>query len=163
MNVKKSKIEATVETPTEAIEMPTEAVEFAQKSIEQVKVVFEKATDAAEKATEVAQDNVQVLEAVALAYKSGVVDFQKKAMEFTQKNMEQAFAFSRKLFSTKEFGDVLSLQQNFVKDQAEAFKTQAAELNEIALRLSSETAKPMQNSLTKSFKDFSKSFAAWLF
>ena len=153
MNVKKSKIDA-------AAEVPAEAVEFAQKSVDQVQVAFEKATDVAEKATEVAQDNVKVFEAVASAYKSGVVDFQKKAMEFTQKNMEQAFAFSRKLFSTKEFGEVVSLQQNFVKDQAEALKTQAAELNEIAVRLSNETAKPLQNSLTKSFKDFSKSFAA---
>ena len=146
MNVKKSKIEATAE-------MPTEALEFAQKSVDQAQVAFEKAAD-------VAQDNVQVFEAVASAYKSGVVDLQKKAMEFTQKNMEQAFAFSRKLFSTKEFGAVVSLQQSFVKDQAEAFKTQAGELNEIAVRLSSETAKPLQNSFAKSFKDFSKSFAA---
>jgi phasin family protein len=160
MSIKKSKIDTTAEVPTEALEMPTEAVEFAQKSVDQVKVVFEKATDVAEKATEVAQDNVQVLEAVASAYKSGVVDFQKKAMEFAQKNMEQAFAFSRKLFSTKEFGEVVSLQQSFVKDQAEAFKTQAGELNEIAVRLSSETTKPLQNSFAKSFKDFSKSFAA---
>ena len=45
-------------------------------------------------------------------------------------------------------------------DRAEAFKTQAGELNEIAVRLSSEAAKPLQNSITKSFKDFSKSFAA---
>jgi len=146
MNVKKSKIDATTE-------MPAEALEFAQKSVDQAQVAFEKATD-------VAQDNVQVFEAVASAYKSGVVDFQKKAMEFTQKNMEQAFAFSRKLFSTKEFGEVVSLQQSFVKDQAEAFKTQAGELNEIAVRLSSETTKPLQNSISKSIKDFSKSFAA---
>jgi phasin family protein len=88
------------------------------------------------------------------------VDFQKKAMEFTQKNMEEAFAFSRKLFSTREFGEVVSLQQNFVKDQAEAFKTQAGELNEIAVRLTTETAQPLKNSFEKSVKDFGKSFAA---
>ena len=146
MNVKKSK-------PETAAEMPTEALEFAQKSVDQAQVAFEKAAD-------VAQDNVQVFEAVASAYKSGVVDFQKKAMEFTQKNMEQAFAFSRKLFSIKEFGEVVSLQQSFVKDQAEAFKSQAGELNEIAVRLSSETTKPLQASFTKTFKDLGKPFAA---
>jgi phasin len=149
MNVKKSKIDATDAT----IEMPTEALEFAQKSVDQAQVAFEKVTVAA-------QDNVQVFEVVASAYKSGVVDFQKKAMEFTQKNMEQAFAFSRKLFSTKEFGEVVSLQQSFVKDQVEAFKTQASELNEIAVRLTNETAQPLKSSFEKSVKDFSKSFAA---
>ena len=150
---KKSKFEANSEMPSEALEMPAEALEFAQKSVDQAQVAFAKAAD-------VAQDNVQVFETVASAYKSGIVDFQKKAMEFTQKNMEQAFAFSRKLFSTREFGEVVSLQQNFVRDQAEAFKTQAGELNEIAMRLSTEASKPLQNSFSKSVKDFSKSFAA---
>ena len=133
--------------------MPKEALEFAQKSVDQAQVAFEKATD-------VAQDNAQVLEAVASAYKSGVVDFQKKAMEFTQKNMEQAFAFSRKLFSTREFGEVVSLQQSFVKDQAQAFQAQAGELNEIAVRLTTEAAQPLKSSFEKSVKGFGKSFAA---
>ncbi len=146
MNTKKSKFDA-------APEVPAEALEFAQKSVDQAQVAFEKAAD-------VAQDNVQVFETVASAYKSGIVDFQKKAMEFTQKNMEQAFAFSRKLFSAKEFGEVVSLQQNFVKDQAEALKVQAGELNEIAMRLSTEASKPLQNSFSKSVKDLGKSFAA---
>ncbi len=157
---KKSRFDATpgmsseaFEVPTETLEVPKEALEFAQKSVDQAQVAFEKVKD-------VAQDNVQVFEAVASAYKSGVVDFQKKAMEFTQKNMEQAFAFSRKLFSAKEFGEVVSLQQSFVKDQAEAFKTQAGELNEIAVRLSNETAQPLKSSFEKSVKDFGKSFAA---
>jgi phasin len=157
---KKSKFDASTgmsneafEAPVETLEMPKEALEFAQKSVDHAQVAFEKVKDAA-------QDNVQVFEAVASAYKSGVVDFQKKAMEFTQKNMEQAFAFSRKLFSTREFGEVVSLQQSFVKDQAEAFKTQAGELNDIAMRLTTETAQPLKSSFEKSVKDFSKSFAA---
>ena len=146
MNMKKSKLDAVPEVPAEALE-------FAQKSVDQAQVAFEKATG-------VAHDNVQVFETVANAYKSGIVDFQKKAMEFTQKNMEQAFAFSRKLFSTREFGEVVSLQQSFVKDQAEAFKAQAGELNEIAVRLTNETAQPLKSSFEKSVKDFGKSFAA---
>ena len=157
---KKPKFDANIEIPSEvsemsneALEMPAEVNEFAQKSVDQAQTVFAKATD-------VAQDNVQVFEAVASAYKSGVVDFQKKAMEFTQKNMEQAFSFSRKLFSTKEFSEAVSLQQNFVREQAEAFKTQATELNEIAARLTTETAQPLKSSFEKSVKDFSRSFAA---
>ena len=146
MSSKKAKFEMNSE-------IPADVTAFAQKSVDQAQVAFEKATD-------VAQDNAQVFEAVASAYKSGVVDFQKKAMEFTQKNMEQAFAFSRKLFSTREFGEVVSLQQSFVKDQAQAFQAQAGELNEIAVRLTTEAAQPLKSSFEKSDKDFSKSFAA---
>ena len=157
---KKSKFEANAEMPSEAlaaaadtVEMPKDALEFAQKSVDQAQVAYTKAKD-------LAQDNAQVFEAVTSAYKKGVVDFQKKAMEFTQKNMEQAFDFSRKLFSIREFGEVVTLQQNFVKDQAEAFKAQASELNEIAMRLTTEAAQPLKSSFEKSVKDFSKSFAA---
>jgi phasin len=157
---KKSKFEANSEMPsevlaaaTDAVEMPKDALEFAQKSVDQAQVAYTKAKD-------VAQDNAQVFEAVTSAYKTGVEDFQKKAMEFTQKNMEQVFDFSRKLFSIREFGEVVTLQQSFVKDQAEAFKAQASELNEIAMRLTTEAAQPLKSSFEKSVKDFSKSFAA---
>ena len=146
MSSKKPKFET-------AAEVQTEALDFAQKSVDQAQVAFEKASVAT-------QENVAVLDTVATTYKSGVVDFQKKAMEFTNKNMEQAFAFSRKLFAVKEFGDVVSLQQSFVKDQTESFKAQASELNEIAMRVSAEATKPLKESFEKSIQTFSKSFAA---
>lgn len=146
MSSKKPKFET-------AAEVQTEALDFAQKSVDQAQVAFEKASVAT-------QENVAVLDIVATTYKSGVVDFQKKAMEFTNKNMEQAFAFSRKLFAVKEFGDVVSLQQSFVKDQTESFKAQAGELNEIAMRVSAEATKPLKQSFEKSIQTFSKSFAA---
>lgn len=150
MSSKKSKTYA-------ASEIEVEAQEFAEKTLDQVQTAVETATETVQ---DIAQDNVHVLEVVATAYKSGLADFQKKTMEFTQKNMEQAFAFGRNLFSAKEINELVSLQQNFVRDQAEAFKSQAGELNEIAVRLSSETTKPLQESLTKSFQGFGKSFAA---
>jgi phasin family protein len=136
-----------------AAEDQTEAVDFAQKSVDQAQVAFEKASVAT-------QENVGVLDTATITYKSGMVDFQKKAMEFANTNMEQAFAFSRKLFAVKEFGDVVSLQQSFVTEQAESFKAQAGELNEIALRVSAEAAKPLTQSFEKSLQTFSKSFAA---
>ena len=146
MSNKKTRMDA-------AADMQVEAQDFAKKSVDQAQKAFAKVTD-------VAHDNAQVLEAVTSAYNSGVVDFQKKAMEFTQKNMEQVFAFSRSLFSVKEFNEAISLQQSFVKDQAEVLKSQATELSEIAVRLSTEAAKPFQDSVKKSFEGFSKSFAA---
>jgi phasin len=134
-------------------EMPTEVIDFAQKSVDQAQVAFKNASTAT-------QENVSVLDTVASTYKSGVVDFQKKAMEFTNRNMEQAFDFSRKLFAVKEFGDVVSLQQSFVTEQAQSFKAQAGELNEIALRVSAEATKPLTQSFEKSLQTFTKSFAA---
>jgi hypothetical protein len=146
MSAKKPKFET-------AAEIQTEAVDFAQKSVD-------KAQDAFAKASVVTRENVAVLDTVATTYKSGVVDFQKMAMEFAGKNIEQAFAFSRKLFAVKEFGEVVSLQQSFVTEQAESFKAQAGELNKIALRVSAEATKPLTESFEKSIQTFTKSFAA---
>jgi hypothetical protein len=131
----------------------SEAVDLAGVPVVKAEVVEQTAIA-------VTAENIEVLSAGATASTYGVMDFQKKAMEFATLNMEQAFAFSRKLFAVKEFGDVLTLQQSFVAEQAESFNAQAGALNEIALRVSAEAARPLTDSLEKSFQTFSKSFAA---
>jgi phasin len=146
MSNKKSK-------PAFVPEMTTEAVDFAQKTVDNAQVAYNKVSANA-------HENVQVLDNVATTYKSGVVDFQKKAMEFANANIEQAFAFSRKFFAVKEFDEVLTLQQGFFKSQAEMFKNQTNELNDIAMRVSTEATKPLKESFEKSVQAFSKSFAA---
>jgi hypothetical protein len=90
----------------------------------------------------------------------GIADFQTRAMEFGLRNFEQGVAFGNKLMTAREFGDVLALQQDFAQAQADALKTQATELNDLALRMARETAESMQNAFTQSLKDWSRSFAA---
>jgi hypothetical protein len=146
MSSKKSKhvnVAKVTSTPAVFVQEPVGAAEVSAQS-----------------ANVMAKENIEVLETVATDSAYGVMDFQKKAMEFANQNMEQAFAFTRKLFAVKEFGDVVSLQQNFVAEQAQSFKAQASTLNEIALRVSAEATKPLTTSLEKSFQTFSKSFAA---
>jgi phasin family protein len=133
--------------------MPSEAVDLAQVPMIETEFVAETANAVTDKST-IAPNT----EATAPSY--GVMDFQKKAMEFATLNMEQAFAFSRKLFAVKEFGDVLTLQQSFVAEQAESYRAQAGALNEIALRVSAEATKPLTDSVEKSLQTFSRSFAA---
>ncbi len=60
----------------------------------------------------------------------------------------------------KEPTEVFSLQQAFLKEQAEVLQKQAAELNELTVALAKEAVKPLQDGLTKSFNDISKSMAA---
>ncbi len=146
MSSKKSKRGNTVRITS----APADLVE---KSIDQAEVAYDTATAAV-------AERVEVLEAVSTTSSSGVLDFQKMAFEFANQNMDQAFAFSRKLFAVKEFGQALSLQQDFVSAQVETYKAQAGALNEIALRVSAEATKPLSQSLDKSFQTFTKSFAA---
>jgi len=134
-------------------EIPAEMTAFAQKSVDQAQAAFEKAND-------MVHGNAQVFDAAASAYKARLADIQLKAMEITQINVNSAFAFARKLFAVKEPTEFFTVNQDFAKAQAEAFQRQAAELNELSVLLAKETVKPVQEGLTKSFGDFTKSLAA---
>lgn len=145
MSSKKAKPEMT--------EVPQDVANLAQKSVDQAQAAFEQAS-------EIAHSNVQAFDAAASAAKNRLNDFQLKAIEFTQANVNAGFGFARKLFAVKEPTEAFNLHQAFLKDQAEAMKAQATELNELAVAIAKEAVKPMQDQLTKSFSGFSKTFAA---
>ena len=150
MSSKKAKPEMSTELPHN---VSADVTAMAQKSVDQAQAAFEKAS-------EIAHSNVQLFDAAANATKNRFNDLQLKAIEFTQANLNASFAFTRKLFAVKEPMEVFSLQQAFLKEQAEAAQRQAAELNELTVALAKEAVKPMQDTMGKSFTDFSKSFAA---
>ena len=134
-------------------EIPADVSAFAQKSVDQAQAAFEKASD-------VAHSNVQLFDAAASAYKNRFADIQLKAMEATQINVNAAFAFARKLFSVKDPSEFMALQQEFAREQAQAFQRQVAEFNELSVALAKETVKPVQDGLARNFGEFTKSFAA---
>ncbi|MCX7347818.1 MAG: phasin family protein [Alphaproteobacteria bacterium] len=134
-------------------ELPQEMTAMAQKTVDQAQAAFDKAS-------EIAHGNVQLFDAAANAAKNRFNDLQLKAIEFAQANINAGFGFTRKLFAVKEPTEVFSLQQTFLKEQAEVLQKQAAELNELTVALAKEAVKPLQDGLTKSFNDISKSMAA---
>ena len=145
MSIKKAKPEMNTETIADVNS-------FAQKSVDQAQAAFEKVS-------EVAHGNVQMLDAAANAYKNRVTDIQLKTMEFAQLNVNAGFAFARKFFAVKEPTEVFTLQQTFLKEQAETMQRQTTELSELSMALAKESLKPVQESLTKSFTNFSKAAA----
>jgi phasin family protein len=130
-----------------------EAVDFEQKSIEQLEVVVQEVSA-------VVPGSLTVVTNPGIESSSAVLDFQRKAMEFASANIEQAFEFSRQFFDVKEFAEAADLQNGFFKAQAESFKAQTVELNEIALRVSNEATKPLKESFEKSVQALTRSFAA---
>src|SRR5258708_7395906 len=96
-------------------EIPAEVTAFAQKSVDQAQAAFEKAN-------EIAHSNVQVLDAAASAYKNRFADLQLRAMEIVQINVNSGFGYARKLFGATDMGEVLSLQQDFFREQSEVLR-----------------------------------------
>ena len=150
MSSKKAKPEMNTETQAQ---MANQVADFAQKTVDQAQAAFEKVS-------EVAHGNVQLFDAAANAYKNRLTDIQLKSMEFAQLNMNAAFAFARKFVAVRDPSEVVSLNQSFFKDQAEAMQRQAAELNELSVALAKESLKPVQESVNKSFGSLSKVMAA---
>ena len=134
-------------------EIPTEVSNFALPSVDQAQAAFEKVN-------EVAHGNVQMLDAATSTYKNRVTDIQLKTMEFAQSNVNAGFTFFRKLFAVKQPAEAFSLQQAFIKEQAEALQRQATEISELSVSLAKESLKPVQEQMTKTFSGFNKNIAA---
>ena len=140
--------EAPAEMPAEMpAEVPAEVTEFGQKSVDQAQAAFDKASD-------LAHSNVQYLDAAAGAFKARAADIQLKAMEIAQINMNSALTFVRKVFAVKDPTEFVALNQEFARDQFATFSRQASELSELSVLLAQETVKPVQQSVLKSFGDF---------
>lgn len=138
--------------PADAAAAMTDGIAtMARQSVDQAQAAFEKAS-------EMAHGNVQMMDAAAGAYKQRLADLQLKAIEITQDNMNAAFEFARRALGVRDLGEVMNLQQDFIKAQAEALQRQTAQFNELSVALAKETVKPVQDSMNKSFANVGKPF-----
>lgn len=153
MSSKKAKFHMNTTSNTSTSEVQNDVTAMAQKTVDQAQAAFEKAG-------EIAHGNVQLFDAAASATKNRFNDIQLKAIEFTQANINASFAFTRKLFAVKEPAGFFSLQQDFAREQSAALQRQASELNQLTMALAKEAVKPVQETMVKSFTDFSKPVAA---
>jgi hypothetical protein len=136
----------------DATETTAEVADFARKSVDQAQAAFDKASD-------IAHSNIQNFDAVAGAFKARTTDIQMKAMEIAQINMNSAFTYVRKAFSVKDPTEFFALNQAFLNDVMSVYSRQAKEMSELSMLLATETAKPLQDGVMKSFGAFTKSVA----
>lgn len=146
---KRTRIEAAANEFVEDAAVQAQAAfgstsDFAQDTIDQAQTAFDKASD-------IAQDNFQTVDAATVAFKASATDLQMKSVEIAQANMAAMFAFARKVFAVKDPSAFFQLNQDFARDQAQAFQKQAAEMNELAMALAKETLKPVQDGFAKAF------------
>jgi hypothetical protein len=134
-------------------EMPQDAADLARRSVDQAQEVFDKAS-------EFAHGGVQMFDAAAGALKANVAELQMKTMEIAQANTNAVFAHVRNLLSVRDPANFASLTQDFLAAQLQTAVRQASDLNELAMKFASETAKPVQDGLLRSYDDVKKAFEA---
>jgi phasin len=130
------------EMPT--MEIPAEFREFAENSASQARETFEKMKSAAEAATD-------VIEETYATSTKGASDYGLKVINATRINTSAAFDFYAKLMTMKSFSDVVKLATAHAHEQFEAVTAQSKELAALTQKVTTETSKPMMESLTKMF------------
>jgi hypothetical protein len=146
MSSKKFKSETVQDTVED---MKAAPAQFAAASVDRMEQAFDAAAGAA-------HGQVQSFDASTAAFKARSTDLQMKFMEYAQANVGAAFAFTRALLNVREPQAYVKLNQDFTKDRLEAFTTQSRELQQLTVALVSETAKPVQDGMQKTFAAFSK-------
>jgi len=102
-------------------QIPTEVREFAEKSVEQARKAFEGFSGAAQKA-------IAAIDTSAFPFSEGAKDVGQTALSYAESNVKAAFDHAQKLVQAKDVNEVLALQNEFVKNQFEAFQEQAKAL-----------------------------------
>ncbi len=126
-------------------EIPSVFREFAEKAVTQAKESFAKLKDAAEEATDAIEDTYETARA-------GLVELNGKSLDAAKANADAAYGFAKSLLAVKTFAEAIELQSTFVRQQFEAISAQAKELQEMAGKVASDTAKPAKDVLAKTME-----------
>jgi phasin len=127
------------------LEIPAAFREIAEKSVSQAKEHYEKMKSAAEDATDVLEDTY------ATATK-GAADYGAKLIETARVNTNAAFDFYSELMTVKSLSEMVELSTAHVRKQFETVTGQTKELTALAQKVTTETAEPIKESVTKVFK-----------
>jgi phasin family protein len=135
-------VEAIVEP---ALEMQESVRNALQQGVVESRAAFVKAKVNVE-------DAANAFELSLAAAKDGVIAFNAKAFAAVRANAETNFEFVKASMAAKSVSDLVALQTEFAKKQADAVVAQIKDLAEVAQRTAVETFEPLKDQLTKSFK-----------
>ena len=100
--------------PTWNFDVPTQMRQFAEQSVEQAKKAVDGFLTAAHK-------TAVTLESQANTAQAGTKDVREKVMGFAEENINTSFDFAQKLVRAKDIQEVMALQQEFLKQQMQAW------------------------------------------
>lgn len=144
----------------ETAEMTAMGEKVVDKVVTMAGQSLDKAQAAANKATEVAHGNLQMFDATAGALRGSVVDMQLKTIEIAQANTDAAFGFLRDLLAVRDPSALAKVNAEFFTRRSGEMVRQAREMGELATRCACETARPVQEGITRSFSELTRSFTA---
>jgi len=135
-------LEAVTEPPTEIQESVRAAVE---KGVTESRAAFASAKASGD-------DAANAFELSFAAAKDGVIAINTKALESLRANTEANLDFIKASFAVKTLSDLVALQSEFARKQADAVSVQVKDLGALAQKAMIEMIEPMKEQVAKSFK-----------
>jgi phasin len=128
-----------------SVEVPAAYRELAEKSVAQAKQGYEKMKAVTEEATD-------VMEAAYATASKGAADYGLQLIEAFRANANANFDFARDLFAVKSLSEAVELSTAHTRKQFEAMTAQTKDLAALAQKVTTETAEPLKQGVTKAFR-----------
>ena len=92
------------------------------------------------------------IEASLKLVSQGVTDLNMKTIEAFQASADAQFAFVKALLSTKSMSDVITLQNEHLRQQFETLNAAAKDVSDLLQKVSTQSVEPLKSTLAKSLK-----------
>jgi len=126
----------------QAGETPEAVRAFAEKTIAQFRETYAQTRQSMEEAT-------RALEVSLEQASKGTSEFNTKVMEMAQRNVNSGFDFARKLASARTQAEAVELQTAFMRQQLDAVKAQAEEIQQLTARIATDASQPFQQQFSR--------------
>lgn len=120
------------------LEVPEQMRTMAESSVGQAKKAFDDFIVAT-------QDAVNRMEDTSSSVQTGATEINKTALTFAEENVTAAFSLAENMVKAKDMGEMMALQQDFLKTQMAAFGEQARVISDKATKSATEAANSVKS------------------
>ena len=140
---------ADIETPAVPEILPVSLQEPLKETLE---ASIEKVADFREQIRHATEEASASIEASLKLVSKGVTDLNMKTIEAFQASADAQFAFVKALLSTKSMSDVITLQNEHLRQQFETLNAAAKDVSDLLQKVSTQSVEPLKSTLAKSLK-----------
>jgi len=126
----------------QAGEAPEAVRAYAEKTIAQLRDTYAQTRQSMEEAT-------RALESSLDQASKGTSEFNTKVVEMAQRNVNAGFDFARKLAGARTQAEAIELQTAFMRQQLDAVKAQAEEIQQLTARIATDASQPFQQQFSR--------------
>ncbi|MBT3071108.1 phasin family protein [Rhodomicrobium sp. Az07] len=105
-------------------EIPSSVREIASKSVDQAREAYNRFIEAARQANDVVLKSSDV-------FATGARELNEKAVKYTESNLQAQFELAQRLLQAKDLKEAIEIQNQFARQQMEAYAQQAQELTRL--------------------------------